>query len=214
MPEESNKIPSEFLVPDLSDLIRRGTHFVKRSPPYTQIVECATGRTLALLDNPFKVPTSIIKKVINGVDTWVEEGLLESAIPKPTPEYSPLVVAEICRLVAEGGLITKICGSPGFPSYQEFCMWRKSNSWIHEALEQARLDRAEALRDEALQIADSACDKNDTPAKQLMVETRKWASGIDSPRYKTASKIDVGVSVPTQIIVHTGIDRGDSDKTR
>jgi hypothetical protein len=49
--------------------------------------------------------------------------------------------------------------------------------------------------------------KNDTPAKQLQVETLKWLSGVDDPKYKQNAKVDVALTAPTQIIVNTGIDR-------
>ena len=40
------------------------------------------------------------------------------------------------------------------------------------------------------------------------MDTYKWAAGVEDRRYTASTKVEATVSVPTQIVVQTGIDRG------
>lgn len=121
--------------------------------------------------------------------------------------YQPALVDELCAEIVNGGSLTMLCDGVRFPPYAQFCRWRRNHPEISQQLEEARRDRAESMRDLALVRAMEAQGKNDTPAKQLQVETLKWLSGVDDPKYKQNAKVDVALTAPTQIIVNTGIDR-------
>lgn len=207
-PVVSEGIPPAFQAPDIADLLRKGTHFTEKRGDTLHVVEAATGNSLALLESHHRIPTHFVRyENPDGTITWCQEG-----IAKPEPNlralaFSPLVIDEICRRIVEGEGLTNICGKPGMPTYNEFCRWRRAHAWIEDHLRMARSDRAEKLRDEAIQIADQATDARDTPAKQLRAEVRKWAASVDNERYNPRTKVEATINAPTAIIVHTGIQR-------
>lgn len=121
--------------------------------------------------------------------------------------YNPAIIDMMCAKIAEGGSLSDLCETPGFPSYALLCRWRRAEPWINEALDMARKDRAEYMRDRALKEALAARDKNDAPAQALKTETYKWAAGVDDGKYSPKAKVEATVNQPTQIIVVTGIDR-------
>lgn len=215
----SDTPPEEFLVPDIIELVRKGTHFTELRDGIIHVVSALTGHAIALMENIHNVPTRWRKREnFDGTITWVQEGL--DSADRPAGRvllFSPLIIDQMCSMMVEGDPhsdppgraigITRICGRPGFPSYNEFCRWKRQHPWIHEMIEQARKDRAERLRDEAIEIADTAISAKDAPAKALRVEIRKWSAGVDNERYNPKTKVDAQINIPTQIIVQTGIER-------
>jgi len=123
--------------------------------------------------------------------------------------YSEVMADLICNAVAEGGSLTKICKMKGFPSYVQVCHWRRQYPEFEEALVRARQDRAEALRDEAMSIADDAAEEGDAINKaRLRTDIRKWSSAVDDPsRYSPKTKVDATLTTPMTLVVRTGIDR-------
>lgn len=63
------------------------------------------------------------------------------------------------------------------------------------------------MRDNALEEALKARDKNDAPAQALKTETYKWAAGTDHEKYNPKTKVEATLNTPTVIQVITGIDR-------
>lgn len=126
------------------------------------------------------------------------------------PEFSPFLIDVICQKIVEGGpgsSLSKICKQHGMPSYTSLMRWRRANPWIDEQLDKARFDRAEVLRDEAIDHAMEARDKNDAPAAALKFEAKKWGASLDNPKYSPKSKMDVAITQPTVIQIISGIDR-------
>lgn len=126
---------------------------------------------------------------------------------KPIFVYTPAILDEICQEIASGRSLTHVCDGIRYPTYAQFCRWRRMYPEVNTYLEAARKDRAESLRDQALDEAMQTTTKDEVPAQNLKVNTLKWLSGVDDVRYKESAKIDVAMSAPTQIIVNTGIDR-------
>lgn len=133
---------------------------------------------------------------------------------KPIWVYQPQLVDELCAEIVNGGSLTLLCDGNKYPPYAQFCRWRRLHPEINEQLEQARRDRAERMRDLAIQEAMASTNKNDSAAAQVKFTALKWASGLDDPKYKDSSKLDVAVSNPTVIQVVTGIERKDDANTR
>jgi transposase-like protein len=127
--------------------------------------------------------------------------------PPSVALYSPMVIDQICDLLVNGGSLTKICQMPGMPSYTTLSKWRRQHPEVATALEEARRDRAEALRDKAVALVEGDLHKNDVPGVELQVETLWKAAGVDDVRYSPRAKVEATVTVPTQIIVETGIRR-------
>lgn len=117
-----------------------------------------------------------------------------------------LIVDLICQDIAEGGRITKICTKQGFPSYAQFCAWRRAHPHIQKQLEEAYRDRAETLREKVLDEADRA-EESTINESRVRIDAFKWVAGVDNPRFSPKAKVEATINTPTQIIVHTGIDR-------
>lgn len=191
---------------DLQELLTDGRHYSERRGRTTYIVDSMTGVTIAVLENLHLPASTITKQVVDGKEVWSDR-------PNPVLEtlsnplaYSPVIIDQMCARIVNGEALTQICGSMNMPTYAQFCRWRRNQNWIDDAITQARRDRAEALRDKALMAAESA-DEDNIKEASLRVETYKWAAGVDHERYSPKAKIEATIQAPTQIIVHTGIDR-------
>ena len=178
-------------------------------------IEVFDAQTFELLElrSPHKRPGEIQESKL--VSTTLPDGriiLVDSGLTDPALhlgyQVSETLVDLICQQITEGKSLTKICKSPGFPPYFILVRWQREHQWIREALEQARRDRAEVLRDELLEIVDNADENSDAIAKaKLRAETRKWAAGVDDQtRYGKNDKAGANVGA-LQIIVSTGIMR-------
>lgn len=121
--------------------------------------------------------------------------------------YSLHLVAAVCEQVAQGESLTKVCKKQGMPSYRQFCVWRKMHPEVSQMLEDARRDRAEALRDMALEEALKTEDKDDAVVQRLKHDAYKWAAGVDDQRFSPRAKVEASINAPMQIVLHTGIDR-------
>ena len=138
---------------------------------------------------------------------WVEgEHIPTLEMTKAVP-FSYELLGLVAERILDGVPITKICRKPDMPSYAQLCAWKRSVPGVADILDRARLDRAEALRDEALAAAEDA-DEDNVASQRLKVDTYKWAAGVEDRRYTASTKVEATVSVPTQIVVQTGIDRG------
>lgn len=142
------------------------------------------------------------------VDADVDTTILENNLSSKPRTYSERTVAHLCQLVATGESVTRACNRLDMPSYATLCRWRRVHPHIDEDLEQARRDRAEYLRDMAMQEA-LVADESNIQSQKLKHEAYKWAAAKDLPsRYEGKSKVDVAVTATT-IMVATGIDRGE-----
>lgn len=200
---------------DLLELVRDGRHFAEKRGDRIHIIDSLTGNTKIIYSDPgtSQVPTEFVESQLpNGSTVFVQTGVNPVAGGVREITYSPITVDLICQKVAEGGSLTRICGQPGFPSYTAFCRWRRQHPWIDEQLTLARRDRAEYLRDKAVGEADKAEGRDPISGSQLRVDTYKWAASVDNEKYNPKAKVEATLVAPTQIIVHTGIDRGEPQK--
>jgi hypothetical protein len=173
-------------ITDIHDFLKDPDNFADHTDTEWRIVNCMTGEVVISVP---KVPP-----------VHIEGGRVLVA-------FSPFLIDEMCTRIVEGGSLTKICQAEGFPTYSQLAHWRRTYPWIDEALSRARRDRAEHLRDQALDEALATESGRDAPAQTLKVETLKWAAGVDHEKYNPKTKIEATVNAPTQIIVQTGIDR-------
>jgi hypothetical protein len=194
---------------DFVELIRQGTHFSQAHGDKIYLYHKKTGHLHVVLHrSPLGNHGQLVKKEMAYGPLYVEEEIPIATIgAQQTVQFTPLLIEEICQKITEGGSLKSICSTPGFPTYSLFCRWRREHAWIEKALEEARFDRAEYLRDELVEIADSAESIKDAAAKALRIEARKWSAGIDNQKYNPKAKVEVTGAVATQIIVHTGIVR-------
>lgn len=121
--------------------------------------------------------------------------------------FSQITADIICQKVAAGGKIYKIFQEAGMPPYNIYLKWKREHPHFAKDLEEARKDRAEFMRDRALDLAEDATE-NDAQSSRLKVDTFKWAAGVDDQnRYSPKAKVEGTVSMPVQIVIATGIDR-------
>jgi len=185
--------------------------------PRTGLIEVIDMRTGAVLAVQRSVGVDLLgggrQALVEHILPSGEKVLLERGIDpgsvvhtKAWP-YSAMTADLICQLVAEGEPITKICSKEGFPPYHVFCRWKKEHPEFVQLLEEARRDRAEAMRDLALQEA-LAADEDSALAQKLKHEAYKWAAGVDDQsKYSPKAKVEAaGVGV-IQLVVNTGINR-------
>ena len=200
---------------DLEAYASNGSNFTEIIGDDLHIRDIMTGETRMIVDRlalfSRKRPPMEIVYLEDGTPYLTEVGREIVVQPESGPVFSDFIVHMICQKIVEGKNLSKICKTPGMPSYHAFCTWRRAYPWINEALEKSRQDRAELLRDEALDEAMSAQNKNDAPAASLRYEAKKWAAGVDNVKYSPKAKMEVGVTMPTQINIITGIDRGEKD---
>ncbi len=111
--------------------------------------------------------------------------------------YTEALAAKICRRLAEGETLRSVCRDKAMPDKATVLRWladqKKANfrsQYVH-----AREMQADALFDEALEIADDASgdwstdkdgkkvlDHENIQRSRLRVDTRKWAAGKLAPK--------------------------------
>ncbi len=101
--------------------------------------------------------------------------------------YTKALAAKICRRLAEGETLRAVCLDPAMPD--------KANTDFRDQYAHAREMQADALFDEALEIADDVSgdwftdkdgkkvlDHEHIQRSRLRVDTRKWAAGKLAPK--------------------------------
>ncbi len=111
--------------------------------------------------------------------------------------YTDALAADICRRLAEGETLRAICRDVAMPGKTTVLRWLgdKKNADFRTQYAHAREMQADALFDEALEIADDASgdwavdkdgkktlDHEDVQRSRLRVDTRKWAAGKMAPK--------------------------------
>ena len=195
---------------DILALVREGKLTARKDGARVELLT-PDGRVVVVKKNletltESQMPEYVRVTLPDGSFALAEKGM-EWALAKTTHMvYRPYVVDLICARVAEGGKLVDICKEPGMPDYATLCRWRRQNPEAALAIEQARRDRAELMRDLAVTVAEEAEESID--GSRLRVDTYMKAAALDNPAYAPGrSKVDVSVNAqPTMIVVHTGID--------
>lgn len=189
--------------------------FAKKNPVtgLIEIISLDTFEVLAVQKSPtplFQARDEKMQKYTTsaGREVWIERGLSEDSLGTLLGHpYSEVMVDLICERITEGESLTAICKKPGFPPYSIVARWMRKHPGVKEAIEQARKDRAEVLRDEALSVVDEAGpDSDEIALAKARSDVRKWAAQMDDKQRfgKDESKT---VTVSAQIVIDTGIRR-------
>ena len=111
--------------------------------------------------------------------------------------FTEALAAEICRRLAEGETLRSVCRDKAMPDKATILRWLadKKKADFRERYVYAREMQADALFDEALEIADDASgdwavdkdgkkvlDHENIQRSRLRVDTRKWAAGKMAPK--------------------------------
>ncbi len=124
-------------------------------------------------------------------------------------KYSEALAALICERLAEGETLRAICRDKAMPGKTTVLRWLgdETNADFRTQYAHAREMQADALFDEALEIADDVSgdwstdkdgkkvlDHENIQRSRLRVDTRKWAAGKLAPK-KYGDKLDLGGSI-------------------
>jgi hypothetical protein len=190
--------------------------FAQRNPKsgLIEIIDMYTGGVVAVQREPLDLLTGHKELMVEmtlptGEKIYMQKGIDPGLVvhTKSMP-FNQNTVDLICQKVAEGQSLTSICKEPGFPSYSQLAVWKRSHIHIIRQLEEARRERAEYYRDQALAEAQTAeSTKDPINASSLRVDTYKWAAGMDDAKYQAKTKMEATINQPVQIIVNTGIVR-------
>lgn len=117
-------------------------------------------------------------------DRWAGHGLAAKPAPRGgvTPgaiEYSEELALDILDWVSSGKAIKDFCEDadgriPGRPTRQAILKWRANNQGFREMFAEAQRDRAHALVDEIVSIADT---DDDPKRARNRIDARKWVAG-------------------------------------
>ena len=95
--------------------------------------------------------------------------------------FSEALAAEICRRLADGELLGDICRPTRMPSRDTVRRWQGENSPFRDRYAVARDQQADALTEEAIQIARNA-DADTVAVCRLQIDTIKWLIAKIAPR--------------------------------
>ncbi len=111
--------------------------------------------------------------------------------------YTEALAAKICQRLAEGETLRSVCRDQAMPDKATVLRWLadKTKTDFRDQYAHARDMQADALFDEALEIADDASgdwavdkdgkktlDHEHVQRSRLRVDTRKWAAGKLAPK--------------------------------
>ena len=111
--------------------------------------------------------------------------------------YTEPLAAKICRRLAEGETLRSVCRDEAMPDKATVLRWLadKAKADFRDQYAHARDMQADALFDEALEIADDvsgdwvvdkdgkkSLDHEHVQRSRLRVDTRKWAAGKMAPK--------------------------------
>lgn len=110
---------------------------------------------------------------------------------RPT-SYSREIAEEIAARVAEGASLKGISEQDGLPALRTMVRWTAEHLEFQRMLALARLEKADVLFEESIEIADEkVTDMTQATRNRLRVQARQWAAARLHPaRY--AEKIGLG----------------------
>ncbi len=123
--------------------------------------------------------------------------------------YSHQVADEICRRIAEGEPLTKICKDPKMPAYRTVLGWRVSDagdgSFLH-MYARAREDAADTLADEIRELAQRVERGDlDPNAGRVAIDALKWIASKLKPR-AYGDKLELSAKITTTDVVDQAPD--------
>ena len=111
---------------------------------------------------------------------------------RPT-KYSAQCAGEICKRLAQGLSLSKVCLDSGLPSRDTVYKWLTEHADFSDNYTRARELYADRVFDELLDICDDEDLKpQDVQKAKLQIDTRKWMLARMSPRkYGDRSALEV-----------------------
>lgn len=97
-------------------------------------------------------------------------------------KYSDDLADFICSELADGKSLRAICAQDGMPCRITVFKWLRENPAFSSQYARARDAQADLYAEEIVEIADTAADKEDAPAKKLRVDARIWIASKLKPK--------------------------------
>ncbi len=115
--------------------------------------------------------------------------------------YTSTIAAEICRRIAEGEPLVKICRDSAIPAYRTVLGWRVTNDEFAQLYARAREDAADTLADRICELAERV-EKGELEAHagRTAIDALKWVASKLKPRiYGERAHLEVsgGLKVET-----------------
>jgi len=121
--------------------------------------------------------------------------------------FSEALAAEICRRLADGELLADICRPARMPSRETVRRWQSENGSFARQHAIARDQQADALAEQAVQIAQNA-DPGTVSVCKLQIDTIKWLTAKIAPkRYGEKAVPDAAVKVSIGDAIERGRER-------
>lgn len=121
-------------------------------------------------------------------------------------DYLEEVADDICSLLANGESLKTICERPGMPNRSTIYRWLRGNDDFRNNYARATEDRADAMFEDILTIADNVKeDPVDIAKAKLKIDTRKWVlSRMNPKKFSDKQSVDIttqgeSINKPTMI---------------
>ena len=121
-------------------------------------------------------------------------------------DYLEEVADDICSLLANGESLKTICERPGMPSRNTAYRWLRENQDFRDNYARATEDRADAMFEDILTIADTVkADPVEIAKAKLKIDTRKWVlSRMNPQKFSDQQSLDIttqgeSINKPTTI---------------
>ncbi len=115
-------------------------------------------------------------------------------------KYTSHIAAEICRRIAEGEPLTKICRDPKMPAYRTVLGWRVTNDEFAQLYARAREDAADTLADRICELAERV-EKGELEAHagRTAIDALKWVAAKLKPKvYGDRQQLELGGSLTVE----------------
>ena len=100
---------------------------------------------------------------------------------RPT-KFSDELAATICRRLADGESLRRVCESPDMPSRESVRAWLRDNSDFRDKYAIARQDHADALSDEAMEAVRGATDAASASVARVKLDAIRWIASKLNPK--------------------------------
>ena len=199
---------------------RRTYIYHNPSNGFIETIDSDTGNVLliqrSLKDiDSIKDRDQLISYSMDGHQTMIEKSLVASG-PQVVQRwvFNEVVASMICQRIQEGETLLDICKPHAgtvnqkiLPPYFVVAQWRRDHPEFDEQVKQSFKDRAEIFHGHALRQAELT-DEDNASAQKVLVDTYKWAAGIDdAERFGTKTKISGDAENPITFVINTGIPR-------
>lgn len=115
-------------------------------------------------------------------------------------EFTQEIADEICRRIANGESLRRICQDDFLPSEKTVYRWREADADFDSRCARAREAQADLKFDQMWDIADAATPENVHVAK-LKVGTLQWqASKLAPKKYGEKQQVDVNLTTQERAI--------------